>query len=78
MTKGNGKVPDDHPLLVFKTAKQKKYFTLMILDFALLLFIVAMCKSILLAVVVSGALSYLLLKHFKEYHLAINEGGGIS
>lgn len=78
MTKRKAKVPDDNPLLVFKTAKQKKYFILMLFDFVLLLFIVSMCKSILLMVVVSGALSYLLLKHFKEYHLAIKEGGGIS
>ena len=78
MTKRKAKATDDHPLLMFKTAKQKKYFTLISFDFALLLFIVAMCKSILLAVVVSGALLYLLFKHFKEYHLAIKEGGGIS
>lgn len=78
MTKRKAKVPDDHPLLVFKTAKQKKYFTLIVFDFVLLLFIVSMCQSMLLMVVVSSAIVYLILKHFKEYHLAIKEGGGIS
>ena len=78
MTKRKAKAPDDHPLLVFKTEKQKKYFILMLFDFTLLLFIVAMCKSIILMMVVSVAIMYLLLKHFKEYHLAIKEGGGIS
>ena len=78
MTKRKAKVPDDHSLLMFKTAKQKKYFTLILFDFVLLLFIVAMCKSILLMLCVSILLLYLFLKHFKEYHLAIKEGGGIS
>ena len=78
MTKRKSKVHEDHPLLVFKTEKQKKYFILMLFDFALLLFIVAMCKSILLMIGVSVLLFYLLLKHFKRYHLAIKAGGGIS
>ena len=78
MTKQKPKVPDDSPLLVFKTEKQKKYFILMLFDFALLVFIIAMCKSIMLMLAVFVLLSYLLLKHFKEYHLAIKEGGGIS
>ena len=78
MTKRKAKLQEDHPQLVFKTEKQKKYFILMLFDFALLLFIVAMCKSIILMIGVSVLLSYLLLKHLKRYHLATKEGGGIS
>jgi len=78
MSKPKAKAPDDHPLLMFKTEKQKKYFLLTLLDFILLCVIFIIVPNLLLMVILSAALFGLLLTHLKAYHLAIKEGGGIS
>ena len=77
MTKRKEPVPDDSPLLVFKTEKQKKYFILMLFDFILLCCMGA-ANNMVLMLFGSLLCLYLLLKHFRSYHLAIKEGGGIS
>ena len=77
MTKRKTKKQDDSPLLVFKTDKQKKYFILMLIDFILLCAMGA-AGNMVLMLFGSVLCLYLLIKHFRAYHFAIKETGGIS
>lgn len=75
MTKVRPKKLEDTAIIKFNNDRERKYFTLMMLDVILLCAIIVVIPSIFLSMVLSLGIIYLLTKHFKGYHLANKEVG---
>lgn len=75
MTKVRPKKPEDTAVFKFNNNRERKYFTLMMLDVIIIFSIGYVVPGRVLPLVLCGSIVYLLMTHLKGYHLANKEVG---
>lgn len=73
MTKKVVRVSKEEPVFQFRNPKEKKYFTLIILDLILLCMILTIVPNVFRAILLSTAIIALIFLHFKSYNKAVKE-----